>query len=611
MILILSNIPQFFIKRLTSKHFIQRWIYFGKSPSVVTKVKAALPDPVEPIDYSRDLYSASRDKRRQFVDWIDDIAANGERQKEWFLSVPAVKNTSPSNLYLYICYFFILNDLIKQRGKVDLVVVDSPVLSLFFKKNFPTQVQFPIFNHFYILVFYIRTFLVSIYRYMCFLEDTFKKYIAARRILAGRLKSLLKDKHHIVIIRNFIGPDFSCKEPGNFERHFFPGLDSYLKENGNVTPVFLPIVLKNPSYKKLFAHILKSNKIIILAEEFLKFSDYIYVMCSWLRALRYKISAPLWEGFKFVGLLKEEYYSNLTEDMFLRANLLSRLGKRFKENGIHLAGIINWNEHQSMEKGLISGLKEFFKDLIVIGSQPFVYSPGHLYITPSKQDQLFGCVPHKTLVLGPIGRGAVREFIPDLSVAYSPAFRYGKLFDGQRKNDRRGRGIMVLLGYALPNSAAILKTLMGIKKELELFEHIYVRLHPATYFAESALIKELGQSLPSHYSFAHGQLEDYLDKVCVGICGATGAAVNLLVSGIPIVVIADHYGLTMNYLSYKEDPQMWRLCFSQKEIVEALGEFYRMAVQEPQIFTEKAKEFRKAYFVDPDRQHWQNYLIAH
>lgn len=611
MILILSNTPQFFIKQLTSKHFIQRWIYFGKSQSVVAKVNAALPNQAESIDYARDLYSVSRHKRRQFVDWIDDISASGKRQKEWFFSVPAVKNTSPSNLYLYICYFFILNDLIKKGKKVDLVVVDSPALALLFKKNFLTQIQFSISNYFYIFVSSIRTFLVSLYRYICFLEDTFRKYAAARCILAGRLKALLKDKNYIVIIRNFIGPDFSYKEPGNFERHFFPGLDHYLMEQGNVTPVFLPIVLKSPSYKRLFAHILKSNKIIILAEEFLKFSDYIYVMCSWLRALRYKFFAPLWEGFEFAGLLKEEYYSNLTEDMFLRANLLSRLGGRFKGKGIHPVGIINWNEYQSMEKGLISGLKESFKDLIVIGSQPFVYSPGHLSITPSRQDQLFGCVPHKTLVLGPIGREAVREFIPDLSIAYSPAFRYGKLLEGQHKNNRRGKKIMVLLGYALPNSVTILRSLMGISRELELFEHIYIRLHPATYFSESVLIRELGQLLPSHYSFAHGQLEDYLDEICVGICGATGAAVNLIVSGIPIIVIADNYGLTMNYLSYKEDPHMWRLCFSQKEIVEALGDFYRMAVQEPQRFDEKAKEFRKAYFVEPDSQHWQNYLIAH
>lgn len=610
MIIILANTPHFFIKYLAFRYPVRRWIYLGKDPSVAARVDATLCHRAKFIDYARTLYSLSTQKRRQFVDWMDAISATGRKQKEWFFSVPAVKNTASSNLFLYICYFFVLDDLIKKGQLVDLVVVDSPALAFLLRRQYFSSARFPVFNYLGVAAFFVRTFIICGYRYWRFFLDAFKKYVSARFVLAGRLKVLFPKGVSIVIVRNFIGPDFSWKDPGNFERHFFPGLGHYLGDRDKFMPAFLPIVLKCPSYRKLFAHICKSDKIVILAEEFLKLSDYVYAMGAWVRALWYKISTPLWEGLEFSGLVKEEYYSNLTEDMFLRANLLFRFGKRLKAEGIQPKGIINWNEYQAMEKGLISGLKESFPDLIVVGSRPFVYSPNHLSITPSLQDRLWGVIPHRTLVLGPIGREAVKEFLPDLPVDYSPAFRYEKLLDGRDRGTARRKNLMVLLGYTLPDAVFILKTLMGITEALELFERIYIRLHPATYFDENRLMRELRQSLPQQYVFAYGQMEDYLDQICIGVCGATGAAVNLIACGIPVIVIAGHYSLTMNYLSYKEDPQMWRLCFSSEEIIETVKEFYCGISHAPERFDEKAEEFRKAYFIKPDARYWQNYLIS-
>lgn len=611
MLVILSNTPPFVVKRLASKYPIRRWVYFGKRHSVAVKMGAALGPQAEAVEYARELYFLSEEKRRPFIEWIDQISLAGKKQKEWLYSVPAVKNTyTTSNLFLYICYYFLLDQWIKKGEKIDLVVVDSPALGFIFRKNFFSRVKFPTFNYFRAATFYFYVFLVSGFKYLRFFWEAAKKYAAAKFILRGRIHPLLEDKKEIVIIRNFIGSDFSSQEPGSFENHFFPGLSHYLKENGNYPSVFFPILVNAASYRKLFVQIAESNQRILLAEEFLKPSDYFTTLFSWVRALSYKFFPPLWEGVQFGGLLKEEYYSNLTEEGFLRADLISMLGRRLKNSGITPVGIINWNENQAVEKGLMIGLKQYFKEMTILASRPFVYPLNQLSVTPSQQDRLFGLVPDKTLVLGPIGRQTVREYLQDLPTEYSPAFRYKKLLSRSLKPTTREDNVMILFGYSLPNSVSTLRILLGIDDTLKLFGQVYLRLHPTTHFNKHRLVKELGRSLPSHYSFADGLLEDHLDHISIGICGSTGTALNLVVSGIPVIIMADpNNDLTMNYLSYTEDPSMWRLCFSQTEIVEALKEFRGLILQEPHRLDEKAMEFRKAYFVEPDSQHWKNYLL--
>ena len=115
--------------------------------------------------------------------------------------------------------------------------------------------------------------------------------------------------------------------------------------------------------------------------------------------------------------------------------------------------------------------------------------------------------------------------------------------------------------------------------------------------------------IPDHFEFVEGRLEEYLDQVNMGICGATGTAIELILSKIPVIIIGDTHSLTMNYLSYKKDPQMWRLCFSADEVVGVLKSFKQTILTQPDAIKEKANEFRQVFFAKPDERHWRNYIL--
>ncbi len=604
----LSNVPGFILARELRKNPAKRWAYLGANYRVLAKLQRVVGERAERIDYGEKLYGCSRATRNQFIRWIDQIASRCIDKKEWLFSVPAVKNTFSSNLFLYTCYLSVLEDIVEKAEAIDLIFVDSPALVHVLKDRFPGQVIMSPTHPWQEFMAHSRIFIKLILRFGKYLMDFGRKCVSAKLVLKDRARHVLKDKKDLVLIRNFITDQFSDTRDDIIEKHFFPGLYDYLQEKG-YTPVFVPIVASTSSYRRLFQKVLKSKKNIIFPEEFLKFQDYLYAFSAPWRALRLKLSPPSYGRYQLDRLLKEEYYANLTEFGFLYATLLSCLGKRFKESGLFPRGIINWMENQAFEKGFIKGFRENFPDARLIGSQPVFIPANYLSMVSSHQEKQSGLLPDKILVLGPAGKSYMTEFIKDINVDYSPAFRYASILSHPPASNQENN-LLVLLGYNFENAVHIMWTLLKIEKYLESFGRIMVKLHPAGYFDEARLSKALGgRDVLKRYSFVDGRLDQYADKIFMGLCGASGTAVELVMRGIPVIIIGDSQALTMDYLVYKEDRDMWQICFSPDQVVKTLDRFKVLKKERSQEFVQKAREFREAFITAPSEKHWENYLI--
>lgn len=444
-------------------------------------------------------------------------------------------------------------------------------------------------------------------RFFKYLIDYVLRFIAAKVVLKKRAEGLLKDKKNLVFIRNFITGKFSDSDKDTIERHYFPGLYTYLEDQGCV-PVFLPVVVKPTNYIKLFKRALASKRNIVFLEEFLRLKDYFFAFLAPLRALRIKIKPPLFRRHDISNLLKDDFYYNLTEAGFLYASLLYCLGRRLKEAQLDPKWIVNWTENQSIEKGLIKGLKEWFPDMKVIGAQPFIAPPNYLSLTFSKQEKLYGLLPDRVLILGPLFRDSTAEFEKSLKIEYSPAFRYASV-DAEKVNGVKGNGLFVLLGITLDNAVYIMRVLLKIYQQLKSFDHIFIKLHPSSNFNKDTMANVIGEKFPKLFNFVDGKLEQYFDDISVGLCGASGAAVELVMKGIPVVTIGETHTLTMNYLDHKEDCDIWRICFSSEQVVEAIRHFQLLQNKGPEELVKKANEFRRAFIVEPNEKHWDNCLI--
>jgi len=600
--IVLSNAPPIIFRNLTTKGSLKKWIYFGRNEQVLANLNQIFGDAHEQIIYAHELFDISQKKRSDFIRWMDDISA-AIPSKEWLFSVPATKNTYSSHLFLYICYFLVLQDLIHKKKIPDIIIVDSPALGFLLKKYFHAK-YLPV-NYGLKLIKQLQVTVWSILRFGKYFVEFMRIFWAAKSVLKTRGHDLLKGQQNLVILRNFITGDFTDTNNDIFIRHYFPGLDDYLKENGYAA-VYLPIIIKTKNYRDLCVKVQKSKRTIVFAEEFLKISDYFALIKTVIRAMFLRIKAPPLDSFDFQALIKEEYISNFSDHGALLAHVLSKLGRRLAEAQIKPAGIINWHENQALEKGLISGFKESFPGIQVIGSQPFLSPPNHLSMMPSNQDKLLGLVPDKILVLGPIGEASVKEFVSDLSVDFSPAFRYANVLN-HTPPKRKENNLLVLLGYGFHNALHMMQVLLEADKKFN-FGKVFVKVHPVGNYDRKRLCAAC-PAISKHFNFVDGPLEEYLDQISIGICGATGTAVELILSKIPVIIIGDTHSLTMNYLSHKNDPQMWRLCFSVEEVADALKNFKETILQQPEALEQKAKAFRQAFFASPDKCYWKNYLL--
>ncbi|GEM_PF-3108287 len=604
----LSNVPSFILAQELQRNSIKRWIYFGTDDSVLKKLERVFNGKAEQVSYGKKLYEITKTKRNQFILWIDQVAACFLDRKEWLFSVPAVKNTYISNLFLYTCYLSFLEDFIKEGKQVDFILVDSPALASTFEENFSDSITISPINRWLNLDFYFNVFIKSILRLGKYFIEFGRRFISAKIVLKNRGRQLLKGKKNLVLIRNFMIGEFSDTPDDFLESHYFQGLYDYLGKK-NYTPFFFPVITKASNYRRLYRKVSKSKKTIIFPEEFLKLRDYLYAFLAPLRALSLRLPAPCYGQYQLGRLLKEEYYSNLTEHGFLYATLLSCSGKRFKEHNLAPLGIINWMENQSLEKGLIKGFKEHFPDLYVIGSQPFFIQENYLAPVSSNQEKQSGLLPEKIVVLGPAGKKLATEFIKDIQVDYSPPFRYASVVPEPLANNQ-GNNLLVLFTIDFKNAIDMMQILLKIGPHLESFDRIMIKLHPAASFDEKKLVKALGQNLSSQYEFFHGRIEEYLHKTAIGFCaGASSAVVQLVMRGIQVITLGEPYALTLECLFCKKDSDIWQVCFSCEDVVEAINYFKIIKKERPQDLIQKAKEFRRFFIADPSEKYWENYLI--
>lgn len=606
--IILSSTFCFSLKKLTDDKSLTRWIYFGSNPKIQNKLKGFFARTGEEINFGEKLYKVSQLIRDSFVQWLDDVSLNYENDIRWMLSAPAVRNTYISNLFLNVCYFKVFERYIKENKEIDCIFVDSPALAKLIRDTFPAKTQYLRSNMAASFFRYGMLFLKSVLRFFRYLIDCGLRFICAQWVFGNRKKEFFSDNQKIVLIRNFISEKFADNDNDILERHFFPGLYKHLKKN-SVTPVFLPIIIKPTNYLRLFKKVLASNRNIFFFEEFLKINDYFFAFLSPFRSFTMKIESRLFQKNNINELLKEDFFYNLTSMEFLYSMLLTRLGIRLKEVHCNPEWIINWSENQTFEKGIIKGLKTVFREMKVIGAQPFIVPPNYLSPVYTKQEQLNEILPDRILCLGPIWEKVISERLEDLNIEYSPAFRYTALAV-EKPAKVQGDDLLVLLGIDLNNTVHILCILLKIYKKITFMKDILIKLHPASNFDKKKLELIIGERFPELFKFIGGRLDQYFENASVGLCGASGTSVELVMKGIPVVTIGETHTLTMNYLEYKEDSDIWQICFSADQVLEALKHFNAVRKKNPDIFVRKADDFRSAFIVESDDKYWQNCYIV-
>ncbi|MBF0384970.1 MAG: hypothetical protein HQL27_03770 [Candidatus Omnitrophica bacterium] len=603
--LFFAGIPNFLLKLLIDRKKAKLWIYLGQDHKRGKKLSKFFGKKAEEVDYSKELYRISGYIRNDFIKAIDDVSFREHPNPEWLFSAPSVKNPYSSRLFLNICYFFAFKRTVEEK-RIDIIFVDSPALIKFIADHFKNKYALSKISAVFAFMEGIRKLLFVLLKIFMYAADKISRLIAVRIVLGKRNIAEFLGKE-VVFIRSYISGEFTPDEDNIMETHFFPGLYSFLKSQGK-NAVYLPVILKNGSYQRLFKNILDSGKKIFLIEEALCFSDYLMAIPVIIKSLFVKAKNLNVGLFNFKDLCNEDYANSIANQGFLDAHLYARFAYRLKKKNIGVNCLINWSEFQDFEKGLIFGIRKYYPQAKVIGSQPFIGPVNHLSLFPSRQDSILKIIPDRFLVLGNIYQRYLNSLSSEINAEFTPAFRYEGIFKPLSVKEGSG-SLIVLTGYGIHNTLRVFELLSEVKDSLKSFSKILIKLHPASGISKRKIERLIRMRMPREFVFIDGRLEDYLPDVKIGICGATGTAVELVCRGIPVLHIADKRSLTMNYLVLKEDPLLWKLCFNSEDLSSGLIEFGRNVEQKKGLLEQKALEFRNEYFARPDESYWKDYII--
>jgi hypothetical protein len=315
------------------------------------------------------------------------------------------------------------------------------------------------------------------------------------------------------------------------------------------------------------------------------------------RVLRIRVSKSPIDDFELQPLVKYElYYKSVSLSSF-SALLNYRFAKRLKETGIKVKRLINWNENQVIDKGLILGFHEFFPDVKILGYRGYTISEHYIHVFPTRFEKSSGVIPDKIAVTGEALINPLKEFCSDLTIVSAPAFRFSHLWE-ERKflPDSENFTVLVALPLSLEESRHILKLVSGTLNKLDEKMNFLVKSHPVN--THKTIKKLLGKSWPDRFQFISGEFYSAVERSNLVISKNSCVCTETIAKGVPVIVIAPKSDFLKNPIPAGIDERIWKIVYTKTDLLETINHFHAES-KNPDIaklYEKIGEEIRNKYF---------------
>jgi len=384
---------------------------------------------------------------------------------------------------------------------------------------------------------------------------------------------------------------------GKYKDRYYPGLMEHLTTEEKTAIRYLPTIVGFKSPFKIFKTIRSSDFPFLIPDDYLKLSDYLFVLTHPFRAIRFQMPDILFAGYNIGPLLREENRRTCSEFISLLGLLYYRFAFRIAESGPPVRLLVDWYENQVMDRGLIAGFHKFSPRTKIIGYQGYVISKGlHLYTFPNNTEFDGGAVPDIVAVTGKGLKGNISEFCKRVNVEVAPGFRFQKIWrDRKFIPDKSFFSVLMGLPIGLDDSKSILQSLINMPALLKNAElRFFVKPHPT--WSSERIKKLFNEGELDAFTFVQGDFHDILETVNLVISNASSVALEAVAKGVPVIIIAPQTGILQNPIPDEVDQRIWTICNNLDELESQIFRF-RKDVQEKLVdFETIGNNIRNEYF---------------
>ena len=531
--------------------------------------------------------------KSSYIEMINRVGGKNCNNIDWWISEIANRNTFSSRLYWDCCLLIFAKEILKNQSDISEIKVDSirlkKVLYYYICKNNPTinvtltlnrkkqlkYILFPVLNYFYLLLIYLTRYLIS-------------------KFIIGSQVHLLPP--NLTLVDTFVFDD--SFDQGDFQDRYFGGLNKHLSETEARSFFYNPtLVISLRKTLAVFRAMNTSRQPFLPKECFLKPVDYIFAFLYPLRAIKLMPQKTSWEGLDITPLLRAEWYFHSTSLRSIEGLLKYQFAARLKEAGVTFRLIIDWFENQSIDKGANAGFRKFYPEVPLVG---YMTSFSKYYLCmahPTSEEYRAGVLPQVVAVCGKGFMSSIKAFCPQIKIVTAPAFRHAWVWqENSQQSDPNYTTVLVALSLLRDECVNSLKACIeALRYDLPPRVRFWLKPHPCSIPLEK-IAKKAGFALPSEFKIIHGDFAEWLEKADIIVGNESTTVLEALARGIPAIVIGHRSRVTMHSIPDAVPQGLWQLCFTPREVAEAIKFFINQDDNGPEEHQEIAKTVREQYF---------------
>ncbi len=588
------------------------WLYFGTDPALLSSLEKRLTGDYEMMDVIELHKKTADDIRADYVKWIDELNKRNEDGIEWWMGTVFSKNNYSSDLFQYSCYMEILDRLLTEQKIVpDIIFAESFALADTIRrwaagKDIIVTVEDGSFA-----VIRIKRIGKTLLDWNRFIVLSLLCWAAA---FISKIRCQTKNmiSGECIIIHTFLH-DYSLSKEGVYIDRYFPFLYEYATNKGFKILVHPVLYGFKYPYSSIYARMRKSNTPIIIKEDFLRLSDYLYALTYPIRSLKKKVDLINFRGFDLSHIVKEARF----EECFsagMNALLMHRLLSRLKKTGINPSLLILWYENQVFDKALIAGIRRHFPKTKIIGAQLFLHLPNLLSLYPTQSEVDYNISPDVLVEMSEYQCRIATAFTRAIPCKVGAALRYSHVFKDSQHSQLKSDGekeiiILAALPFYLPASVEML---ILLKNALDYMKHkatILIRIHPD--YTPRMLIKKFGKlKWPESFRFHNGKLSDVFEKVSVVVSTNTSSIVEAATYGIPVVYAGSKIMMNQNILK-DLNMEIAQECYTASELADALDRYIGLHKSRKAEYKEMGRKIRDQYFTPVSEETLAPFLDVH
>ena len=423
--------------------------------------------------------------------------------------------------------------------------------------------------------------------WLIFLEILFSSIFARNNDINGK---------NLIILDNYVFPD-SFNGESFFDR-YYTGFKDYIGKLGKVEYYFLSNFFGFRSFKDYFlfyrnykeskGNFLFSGSLLKILDYFVSFFKSIYLPV---------VKQDFYPCYKNISLQDYIYEMSLLSTGSMELNHAIQkyyVIKRLSKNNFNLLKVVKWHENLSIDRAAYIGFKKFFPQVKVYGYQGYFSASSEPHKIPENFEKQLDLLPDK---IGVISESLLRCYAnkaSDVDLFLAPALRFNWLFSKKRKQfeplDDQIK-ISISLPIFFQESANILntcKTLTQSRQELKY--QFKVKFHPSfnLYQKERLGVDE------NLFNISSDPIEELIAWSDVLITSGSSTAVESILMGVPTLIAANNYGISMNPIPPDLPKTFSRVFYDSNDI----DDFLRILITNKQSICNSVNDFDINFFLE-------------